>query len=172
LLALINNKGILRKRPRLKRTRCPEVDRMLAPLIRGLTGADERARREALASLTYIHDPDALRLIIDLLIDALRRGGDRVRRRASVALASMGQAAIPAILLALNRGQSVPVRVCLAETVGAIGAGLDPQQRSSLFFQIEIVRNRCGQEDVALACARAIAAMGFGPRRTPVAPPR
>jgi hypothetical protein len=48
LLALINNEGILRKRPKLKRTRCPEADLMLAPLIRGLTGADERARREAL----------------------------------------------------------------------------------------------------------------------------
>jgi HEAT repeat protein len=136
---------------------------MPAPFIQSLTGADERPRREALANLAYIHDPGAVWLIIDLLIDAVRRGGDPVRRRASVALASMGQTPLLAVLLAIHRGRSVPVRVCLAETVGAIGAGLDPQQRVGLFLELEIVRNSCGEENVALAYTRAIAVMGLGP---------
>ena len=145
---------------------------MLAPLIRGLTGADERARREALANLAYIHDPGAVWLIIDLLIEALRRGGVSGRRRAGAALASMGRMALPAILLALYRSRSVPARVCLAETVGAIGAALDLRQRVSLFFEIEIILNRCAQEEVSLTCARAIAAMGFRPSRTAATPLR
>jgi hypothetical protein len=80
--------------------------------------------------------------------------------------------ALPAILLALYRSRSGPARVCLAETVGAIGAALDPQQRVGLFLELEIVRNSCGEEEVAVACARAIAAMGFRPSRTAATPLR
>jgi len=148
---------------RRKRPPDPDVRRLLSALISGLTDPDEDRRRKVVAAVFQKADALLLGLIVDRLIAAMRRGGGPVRRRASVALASMGQAALPAVLLALHKGRSAPVRLCLAETVAAIGAGLDPHQRISLFFEIEIIRDRCEQEDIARACTRAIAVMGLGP---------
>ena len=148
---------------RRKRPPDPDVRRLLSALISGLTDPDEDRRRKVVAAVFQKADASLLGLIVDRLIAALRRSGDRVPRRAGAALASIGQAALPAVLLALHRGRSVPVRVCLAHAVGAIGAGLDPLQRVSLFYEMEMVRNRCGHEEVARACTRAIAVMGLGP---------
>jgi HEAT repeat protein len=135
--------------------RLPVVQQML----QALTHDDERIRSAAKAAAVGTLRGKSLAVIIDGLVNLLRRKDADVQKRAAAALVAFGPVAIPALLLGLWRGHNAAWQVRLAQVLTAIVPAVPAYERTQLFFEVDRALSRATDEAVIRACVGAQAAL-------------
>ncbi len=135
---------------------------------RAVAAAVPGRRRQLASRLAASGGPATVRLVIDALVEALRRARSPARRAAYAdALVALGAAAAAAVGPALAASRVGRHQAALAGVLGEVGPALTLGGRVGLALDLHIALHRAADADAFAAVGRALAAVQASPDRGP-----